>query len=168
MRQPLSLLIGGGLLAWAAQALASPVSVSFVQPDRFTDASFVHLPSDRDRAEVQHDIERHLQQLAQRGLRPGETLKIEVLDIDLAGSFEPNRLRPGADVRIVRDIHWPRMTLRYTLARAGQVVANAEERVAHMGFLGGINRYPGSDRLRYEKAMLDDWFNKTIARRGAD
>jgi hypothetical protein len=27
------------------------------------------------------------------------------------------------------------------------------------------NRYPSANRLRYEKAMLDDWFEKRIAER---
>ena len=34
-----------------------------------------------------------------------------------------------------------------------------------MNFLLSINRYPGADRLRYEKAMLDDWFEKRIGKR---
>ena len=34
-----------------------------------------------------------------------------------------------------------------------------------MNYLMSGNRYPSIDRLRYEKAMLDDWFDRRIARR---
>ena len=46
-----------------------------------------------------------------------------------------------------------------------QVIAAAEEQLADMNYLVSINRYPDGDRLRYEKAMLDDWFEKRIAKR---
>ena len=114
---------------------------------------------------MQRDIEQHLQRLAERGLPASDTLAIEVLDIDLAGRFEPLRFRSGSDVRIVRDIASPRIDLRYTLRRGDQLVASAEERLVDLTFLMVTNRYPSEDRLRYEKAMLDDWFEKRFATR---
>lgn len=159
-----SRLVTAGLLAaLAASASAADLTVTFVHPETYTDAGYSHsLASERDRAEVQRDIERHLQRLAERSLPAGDALRIEVLDIDLAGHFEPFRFR-GADVRIVRDISAPRIKLRYALSRGGQVLAQAEERLTDLGFLMGYNRYPAGDRLRYEKAMLDAWFDKRFA-----
>ena len=34
-----------------------------------------------------------------------------------------------------------------------------------MDYLASFNRYSGNDRLRYEKAMLDEWFARRIAGR---
>jgi hypothetical protein len=34
-----------------------------------------------------------------------------------------------------------------------------------MDFLRASNRYSSSDRLRYEKAMLDDWFERRFGKR---
>ena len=34
-----------------------------------------------------------------------------------------------------------------------------------MNYLASFNRYARSDRLRYEKAMLDAWFDRRIAGR---
>ena len=159
-------LIGGGLLAVAVPALAANVSVAFVQPENYADAGYTRsFASELDRADVQREIEQHLQRLAERGLLASEALKIEVLDIDLAGHFEPFRFRNGADVRVVRDVAWPRIKLRYTLTRDDRVVAGAEEQLADMNFLTSSNRYLSGDRLRYEKAMLDDWFERRFARR---
>ena len=148
----------------SAAASAAALSVVFVDPDRFTDAAYSHPHgTEQQRAEVLRDIERHLRQLAERGLPAGDALRIEVLDIDLAGWFEPFRLRTGTDVRVLRDITWPRIKLHYTLARGDRVIASAEEQVVDLNYLVTVNRYGSSDRLRYEKAMLDDWFSRRIA-----
>lgn len=121
--------------------------------------------SECERAEVQRDIDQHLKQLAERHLAPGRSLEIEVLDVDLAGRFEPFRFRSGADVRIVRNVTWPRMRMRYALTDGGQVTSSSEELVADLNYLMSINRYSSGDRLRYEKAMLDDWFERRISKR---
>ena len=141
--------------AWAAPSL----SVVFVNPDSYTDASYSSAFSNaQDRADVQHDIEQHLRQLAQRILPAGDSLKIEVLDIDLAGRVEPFQHRVGADVRVVRDISWPRMTVRYTLTQGETASPSQEERLSDLSYLTSLNRYSSGDRLRYEKPMLDRWF----------
>lgn len=159
-------LLGAGLLTAASLASAANVSVTFVQPEKFTDAAYSRsFPSERDRAEVERDIERHLQRLAERRLPAGDALAIEVLDIDLAGHFEPLRFRHGADVRVVRDITSPRIKLRYKLTRGDQVLASGEDHLSDMNFMQAGNRYSSDDRLRYEKALLDDWFEQRIGKR---
>jgi hypothetical protein len=161
----LTSFMGVGLIAMAVPVAAADVSVAFVLPERYTDAGYSHsFATERDRTEIQRGIEQHLQRLAERGLPASDTLKIEVLDIDLAGRFEPWR-RLSSDVRIVSDISWPRIKLRYMLTRGDQLVAGAEEQIADLNYLVSLNRYPEGDRLRYEKAMLDDWFEKRIAKR---
>lgn len=148
----------------SAAASAAALSVVFVDPDKFTDAVYSHpWGTETQRAEVLRDIERHLQQLADRQLPAGDTLRIEVLNVDLAGWFEPFRFRNGTDIRVLRDITWPRITLHYTLTRGDQVVASAQEQVADLNYLMTVNRYASGDRLRYEKAMLDDWFSRHIS-----
>ena len=154
----------GALLAQSAWA-ATNLSVTFVNPDNYADASYSSMFANaRDRADVQHDIEQHLQTLAQRYLAPGDTLKIDVLDIDLAGRVEPLRSRVGNDVRVVRDIAWPRMTVRYTLTHGGQAAASRDETLSDLNFLSSFNRYSDGDHLRYEKAMLDRWFRERFSK----
>jgi hypothetical protein len=156
--------LGASLLqAMALSAAAGPLAVTFIHPENYTDAGYSRdSPSERERAVVQRDIEHHLQSLAARHLTEGDSLAIEVLDVDLAGRFEPFAARD--DLRIVRDITWPRMTLRYTLTRNGAAQAPVEERLSDRSFLMSINRYPSGDRLRYEKAMLDDWFARRFGK----
>jgi hypothetical protein len=152
------------LLGLSGAACAGGVSVTFVDPEHYADAAYGRaFAGELERGEVQRDIEAHLQRLGESGLRPGDTLRIDVLEIDLAGQFEPFRFRPGADVRVFRDVSWPRLRLRYTLTRGDQVAESRDEQLADMNYLASFNRYAKSDRLRYEKAMLDAWFEKRIA-----
>ncbi|AMO23669.1 hypothetical protein GCM10027034_37560 [Ramlibacter solisilvae] len=153
-------VLGLCLLAIASLASAGSASVVFVDPGKHTDASYSHSfsASSGDRAQVQRDIEHHLKYLAERDLPAGDVLTVEVLDIDLAGRFEPSA--SGFDVRIVREITSPRIELRYKLMHGDQLLGSAEEHLADLSFLMRINPYRRDDRLRYEKAMLDDWFQR--------
>lgn len=145
-------------------AAAGTASVTFFDPEKFTDAGYSRdNPTERDLAALQRELEKHVQKLAERHLADGEALAVEILDVDLAGRFEPAaRLH---DVCIVRDIDWPRFRLRYTLSRSGVADPSVEERVSDPSFLMSINSYSSGDRLRYEKALLDDWFRQRFGRR---
>ena len=157
--------LGAGLLVAAGVASAATVSVTFVQPEKFTDAGHSRgRATERDLAELREDLQQHLQRLADRKLAASDTLQVEVLDIDLAGDFEMNRLTRFSDVRVVRDIASPRIKLRYSGKLGERVVTGAEEELSNMNFLWGHNRYAGGDRLRYEKPMLDAWFEKRFAK----
>ncbi len=158
-------ILGAGVLVAAGAASAATVSVTFVQPEKFTDAGYSRgRATERELADLQQEIQQHLQRLADRKLAASDVLQVEVLDVDLAGDFETNRLTRFSDIRVVRDIAIPRITLRYTLKRSDRVVNGPEEQLSDLNFLHGFNHYSSGDRLRYEKPMLDKWFDKSVAR----
>lgn len=164
MRPPIR-LAAVVLLGVALPAVAAQLAVSFVEPEKYADAGFnSSSPNAKEREQVQRELEQHLAKLADAKLAADDSLKIDVLDIDLAGEINPF-VGGGREMRIVRDATWPRIKLRYALTRGGAVVAQGEERVSDMNFLMTGNRYSSSDRLRYERAMLDDWFDKTFVKR---
>lgn len=162
--QPLRVLVCSAvLLAASTAASAAALHVVFVQPETYTDAGYSSaVPGDRERSQVRRDVGEHLAKLAERYLAPDQALTIEVLDIDLAGRMDPF-VRSGSELRVVTDVTGPRIRLRYTLTRNGQPVAGAEEVLSDQNFLTQINRYSTGDRLRYEKALLDGWFEQRIA-----
>jgi len=156
----ISLLAPGALVSLPASAA---VAVSFVQPERYFDArAFGAARIGADKS-VLRGIQRHVEQLAERRLAPNQALTIEVLDIDLAGQ---RRLVPSAGdaLRIMTEATWPRIKLRYTLLEDGSEVAGGEEMLADQTYLRHGGRY-GSDSLRYEKRLLDDWFTARIVER---
>lgn len=142
---------------WSVPA-AAQVTVGFDHPEAYTDAALYRDHGGaKAREPAMQGIRQHLEQLGQRYLRPGQKLTIEILDIDLAGRFEP--WRPLAtDVRFMRDVTWPRIKLRYTLQDGGIVRATGTETLVDQTYQGRAGPYLTSDPLRYEKAMLEDWF----------
>ncbi|HMC17367.1 MAG TPA: DUF3016 domain-containing protein, partial [Albitalea sp.] len=109
-------------------------------------------------------LERHLQALAQHRLPSDQVLKVEVLDVDLAGEERPSR-RSGRDLRILRGgADWPRIQLRYTLEVNGRLLRSGEETLTDMSYLQGPIGAYGTDPLRYEQRMLDKWFERLVER----
>lgn len=145
------------VLAATTGAAWAQVSVSYVKPDEFIDMP--HSPIDRER--VLKDFTRYFATFDKK-LPAGQQLKIEVLDIDLAGRLWPRR-SGGDDIRIMNGgADWPHMKLRYTLEANGAVLRSGESDLSNMMYQQRATRLSDSDPMRYEKQMIDDWFEKTI------
>jgi hypothetical protein len=162
MRFQLRALIVGCLAAAAVPlAVAGSATVSFVEPDRFGDAGF----SPIERQANLQALERHFQSLAQRRLPSDQTLKVEVLDVDLAGVERPS-FRAGRDLRILRGgADAPHITLRYTLEGNGRTLGSGEETLSDLNYLRGVVGGDDNEPLRYERRMLDKWFQTRLVER---
>ncbi len=140
----------------ASNAALAEVTVTYTKPEDYTDLA--RGGYDRDR--ILKQFSDYFATLGKK-LPPGETLKIDVLDIDLAGRMYPRRA--ADDIRVMNGgADWPRMHLRYTLEQDGQVLRSGDDNISNMNYQQSRNTYFDSDPLRYEKQMLDDWFNKAI------
>lgn len=146
-----ALALAAGSSAWAG------VQVTFDNPDDYSDVPF----SSRDREQVLAGLANHFTWLG-KSLPPGQDLRIEITDVDLAGREDPAR-RGAFDVRVLTGrADWPRLRLRYTLEQHGKVIASGNAYLSDMSYLQHINRYSSNDALRYEKRMIDDWFKNTF------
>jgi len=106
-------------------------------------------------------LKAHFEKLGQ-SLKPGQTLKIDITDVDLAGREEP-RMRGMNDLRVLNGrADWPRISLHYVLEPDGKVLSQGDAQLSDMSYMSRINRYASDARLRYEKQMIDDWFAKTF------
>ncbi len=141
----------------------SPVQVKWTDPAQFTE-----IRSSTNRFEAQsgnwvQQLADYLRSSASKRLPPGQTLDVEITDIKRAGEFEPQNGPRGNDVRIMRNIYPPRMTLTFTLRDAtGGVVRQGEEKLIDMNYLGNTGLLSNNDPLRYEKRMIDDWLRRLL------
>ncbi|CDG85364.1 DUF3016 domain-containing protein [Janthinobacterium agaricidamnosum] len=150
-----TLLVSLSLLA--SSAAWAGVTVDFVKPEQFSDMPF----NQSEKEAVLDKVGKHLELLG-KNLPAGQNLKVEVLDIDLAGRLQPSR-RALDDIRIMNGgADWPRMHVTYELEADGKVISSGDAQLSDLSYLNRINRYPSGESLRYEKQMLDDWFNKTF------
>jgi hypothetical protein len=141
-----------GLLALTAAAQAD-VKVNFVKPETFVD---IKDNNGFRQDEVLKDIEAHLIAQAQKYL-PGRDVRITVTDVDLAGHVEPFG-RSATWVRVMRTITLPSLSLNYEVLEAGKVVQQGKAELRDMNYQDGFIGYFSSDALRYEKRMIDRWF----------
>jgi hypothetical protein len=133
------------------------VSVTYIEPNKFSDLPFVTW----EREDTLKTLTEHFTWLGS-SLPPGQDLRIEVTDVDLAGRAIPNA-QAGRDLRVLRgQADWPRIELRFSLEQNGQVLKSGEARLTDMNYLNHVNRYFDGEPLRYEKSMMDEWFEKTI------
>ncbi len=148
---PLALILAG-------LAQAGTVEVHFIQPDQFADAGH---GSDAER--VRSTLDKHLQALGQQGLPAQQTLRIDVLDIDLAGETRP-MTGLARDLRVLKGrADWPQMHLRYTLSDGDRVIASGDDQLSDMAYLSHPARPGSGDALPYEQRMLSDWFRSRFA-----
>jgi Protein of unknown function (DUF3016) len=143
---------------WTSPAGAA-VTVSFTKPESYIDIGRYRNEPNTEMKE----IEAYLKKLGERYLPPNQLLKIEVLDVDLAGDLSISS-RSGHDVRILRGkADWPKFRLHYVLEADGRVLVDQQENIADMDYLQHPNRLYSSQSLPYEKQMLADWFRQRFA-----
>lgn len=147
------LLAGGG--AWAQANTAT--EVRYDKPEQFADLSF----DPRKREEALTELTRHFQKLG-KTLPVGQQLKVVVTDIDLAGREDP-RIRAANEIRVMTGgADWPRISLSYVLEQDGKMLKSGDAKLSDMSYLSRMNRYTSNESLRYEKPMIDEWFEKTF------
>ena len=132
---------------------AAAVVVTFKEPERYAETGVFR---DDGPAAMEH-IDMHLQRLGRRYLPADETLRIEVLDIDLAGE---QQMGPrGRDIRVMKGrADWPTIKLRYTWERPNAPAQSAEETVSDMAYLQ--RTVPNMEAFAHEKRMLEAWFKQ--------
>lgn len=154
------LLLALSLCSGIAVASDAPVSVEFVNPEKFTDVRDRRFSSRPDKNPNLRAIRKFAEKRAARYLDDGQTLRLEFLDIDLAGDHKPQISPELSEVRVVSRVYPPRMHLRFELKGAqGQVLDSGEVKLSDLAF---DTRTAGfaSDPLRYDTRMLDEWLRK--------
>jgi Protein of unknown function (DUF3016) len=151
--------VSAAAIMFMALPLHAAVTVSYGDPDRFTDAG----DSNNDPRQIMLTLERHLKELGDRYLPPQSNLKIEVLDLDRAGR---PRMNLPTEIRIVSGkTDMPCIELNYTLEADNKVAQSRHERVCDPNYLRSMDpKYSEHDPLVYEKRMLEQWFRERFAK----
>jgi len=143
-----------------AQPAPDRVQVRYLQPEKFTDAGR-YWGGDASREHNLAELARHIERRAARLLPEGQRLLVSVMDVDLAGGYEPWRRNLG-DLRIVRGVYPPRIDLTFRLTDAeGGVLKDGERSLRDLAFQVSGATYR-DDPLRYEKALIDGWMEREL------
>lgn len=144
---------------------SAAVTVDFVDTDNFTDFTNSYSFPDRGRDKFIDNLSDYITQRAERKLPKGLSLRVVVTDVDMAGEFEPWRASSSSDVRIVKDLYPPRISLSFRVVDAeGAVVAEGNRKLRDMSFMYS-SRALNDDPLKYEKKLLDRWISRELGRK---
>jgi hypothetical protein len=138
---------------------AATVSVEWKNTDKYSDIRSGEQNRAYFKRYVFSSLEKHLAKLAEK-LPEKQKLSIEVTNLDLAGDIEFSSAR---QMRIVRDIYIPRISLSYKLVdENNQAIKNDNIKLKDMSFMMTSKLRYRNESFGYEKKMLDDWFNDTF------
>ncbi|NLB59074.1 MAG: DUF3016 domain-containing protein [Gammaproteobacteria bacterium] len=138
-----------------------PVAVEWTDPAGFSEIRTSFNRLEASRGNWVHDLAEHLRDGIQARIGEDEHVQVLITDIDRAGDFEPQRGPQMDHVRIMRDIHWPRMSLECEQRDAsGTVVNGGARQLSDPSYLHATQGRAGHDPLRYEKTMIDRWLRQ--------
>jgi hypothetical protein len=141
------------------------VAVRWEDPAKFSEIRYSNNSWESRRGNWIETLAQHVRDYAAPRLSAGERLDVTIVDVDLAGDFEPWRGPQFQDTRFLRDLYPPRITLRFTHTAAdGTVIAQGERRLVDAGYLMASGRFD-SEPLRYEKRMLERWLARELPQR---
>ena len=154
------LLLSGCAVSAPKDEAVSRISVSFVDPEKFTDARRAELAPTS--AGVLRELEKFLIETGGPYLPETMKLNIRVTDIDLAGDFELFRGPQTDQVRITKGLYPPRIMLEFeVIDDAAAVVRSGKRDLTDINYqLRSV--YPREDYLRYEKDILRDWLRAEL------
>jgi hypothetical protein len=134
--------------AWAA----GKIEVQWLDPGNYSDAG----RSAVDREHVMEVLGTHMSQLG-RLLPDGQTLRLEITDLDLAGELRWVR---SQELRVLRGrADWPHMRLRFMLDAEGRTLKKGEAHLSDMAYLFRTRQ----GELDYEKHMIEAWVKESFA-----
>jgi len=143
-----------------------PVSVQWNDPAKFTEIRQSTNRFEAERGDWVQQLARYVQTSAAKPLQAGQTLEVTLVDVKRAGDYEPWHGPRGRDIRIMRDIYPPRITLQYTLKdSSGRIIDEGDARLSDSGYLHNIGLKSDTDPLRYEKRLIDDWVKRQLTSR---
>lgn len=152
--------------AMQAEVQKSNLNFEFVEPDRFTDIRPSNQSRSKYRDHVFESMQMYFAEFAD-SLPAGQTLIINITDIDLAGDTRSPRVPIGStmfDVRVMEDIYFPRIEFSYMLKdEAGVEIQSGEANVKDMSYLSRASFVRSNrDAFPYERHMLEEWFDDTF------
>ena len=160
-----AILILTGLTMLPVMALAGGnAKVNWSNPENYKDVIASDGSQEEFVARTLKELEATISELAE-SLPDGQTLEMNVTDLDLAGDVKMSGARTQhQDIRVVKDSYPARMKFQYRLLDgSGKVLKEGEEKLQSRT-LSASMRTGSSESLEMEKRMIRGWFKRSIAK----
>ena len=158
-------ILGCAMLSFtlAAQTSESAIKVEWFQPEKYSDIRPSNESKAMYRKHVMESFNKFWLKLSEK-LPKGYQLALTIKDVDLAGDVNPLYRVDNRDIRVIKDMYFPKITLDYQLKDAsGAVIDTAKDvKIKDMNFMSSVGLRYSSQEFGHEKNMLEKWFTKTI------
>jgi hypothetical protein len=143
--------------------VAGEAVVDWKNPEKYTDIRSGDQTAKSMRNPIAKSLGGEFSELAAQ-LPPGYQLSITVTDLDLAGEVDPVEFRQMNQIRVLKDIYFPRMIFDYQLKNAAGVALQGQTdvEVSDMQYLLAMRSTRSSESFYAERKMIRDWFNTHI------
>lgn len=143
---------------FASSAFAGEAKVTWQDPDKYSDIRPGNESRDSFKERVFKEFDLMFSSMAKK-LPDGYQMEITVTDLDLAGDVNGMYSRVGRDIRVIKELYWPRMSFSYILKNEkSEIVGSAKEDIKDMNFMSSFGNHPSGSSFDYEEKMLNDWF----------
>ena len=151
------------IACFSTSASAGEAKVVWQDPDGYTDIRPGNQSIKSMRSGIEKSIGGEFSELAGQ-LPEGYVLDVTVTDLDLAGEIDPIPTRSMDQIRVLKDIYFPRMTFDYRLTGSDGAVLLAEQKVElkDMQYLSNMRVTRSSEAFYSERRMVRDWFSKQL------
>ena len=167
-------VIGVLALSWGSSSIANPnkdskqsqagIQVEWGDFNDYRDVRAASEPRGTFHKRVKKSFEKFFKEYSKE-LPEGQTLHIKILDLDLAGHVD---LGATQDIRVMKDIHFPRMDFSYTLTDdQGAVLKEGEANLKNMNYLHQVRAWKRArykEGFYYEKRMFREWLEDTLGK----
>lgn len=152
-------LISSVFLLLPLVAIAGKSEVVWSHYEKYRDIDSGRESRQSFRERTFEEFDRHFAKLSQK-LPQGQTLKINVTDVDLAGETRKGSIN---QFRVVKEIYYPRINFSYEIVNIdSSIITSGEVALKDMNFMRGSSAKYRNKTLGYEKRMLDIWFADTF------
>ena len=143
----------------------SAVNVHWADPAGFSELRYSQNRHEAARGDWVVELADYMQEKIAKTVPAGDRVDVQILDITRAGEYEWMPHATTDDIRVMRDVYPPRMTLNFRHVDAsGAVVAEGERKIADLAYLQTQPPFPASDPLRYDKRLIDTWVRREFKR----
>ncbi len=148
-----------------SESVTAKIELQLIKPEKFRDIDVADKSEKYSISEARRDAIALFEAAAKDYLGEGDTLLIEVLDIDIAGRID-HMLRAGNnEIRVIRDNDLYRLKFRFKLKNKSGEITKEGEKYIHEFLKLSRKRYLGQvgNSLSYMKQPLDKWFTEEFS-----
>lgn len=150
-------------IAFSASVFAGEAKVTWQNPDKYTDIDSGNQGKKSMLRSIDKSFGKEFTELATK-LPAGYQLLVTVTNLDLAGEVDPIPSLMMDQIRVLKDLYFPKMTFDYQILNAGGVSVLEAKAVTlkDMQYLSSIRSAQSSDSYYYERKMIREWFTKDV------